>query len=238
MEATDPSDALLRFFDPEDEVSVVERDLPHWMQAGTACFITWRTWDSIPEDWIDGWLSGRAAWLCRHGINPDSADCRTQLARLTRSQQREFHREFSARWEAHLDRCHGECVLRRPELARVVADSLRHFDGERYTLTDFVVMPNHVHLLAAFPTPESQLRQCESWKHFTATRINALLGRRGRFWQVDAFDHLVRSEARFLRYREYIAANPERAGLRPGEFVHYTKDLGMIAGGRGHSRGE
>ena len=83
------------------------------------------------------------------------------------------------------------CALRQTELAKIVADSLRHFDGDRYALLDFVVMPNHVHLLATFPDKASMLEQCESWKHFTATRINRRLGTKGRFWQQDAFDHLV-----------------------------------------------
>lgn len=46
--------------------------------------------------------------------------------------------------------CHVACLLRQPVLAKIVADSLRHFDGDRYCLGDFVVMPNHVHLLVAF----------------------------------------------------------------------------------------
>jgi type I restriction enzyme R subunit len=58
---------------------------------------------------------------------------------------------------------------------------LRHFDGVRYELSDFVVMPNHVHILAAFPTSDAMLQQCEAWKHFTATKINRVLGVKGRF---------------------------------------------------------
>ncbi|MGI9428455.1 MAG: hypothetical protein ACR2NM_07350, partial [Bythopirellula sp.] len=37
---------LLQAFDPNAEVRVVERQLPHWMQAGTLCYITFRTEDS------------------------------------------------------------------------------------------------------------------------------------------------------------------------------------------------
>jgi type I restriction enzyme R subunit len=116
-------------------------------------------------------------------------------------------------------------VLRRPELSQIVADSLCHFDGDRYELTDFVVMPNHVHLLVAFPDEESLLKQCESWKHFTATQINRRLGRKGRFWQQDGFDHLVRTPERFEELRHYIADNPKRARLGPGEYIHYSKSL-------------
>ena len=135
----------------------------------------------------------------------------------------EFRLLLSDRWNDHLDECHGAFVLRKPELAKIVADSLRFFDGDRYEVTDFVVMPNHVHLLVVFPDEESLLKQCESWKHFTATKINRVLRRTGRFWQYDGFDHLVRSQEQFDYLRTYIANNPLRAKLTPGEFVHYTK---------------
>jgi hypothetical protein len=39
---------------------------------------------------------------------------------------------------------------------------------------------------------------------------------------VEQFDRLVRGPDRFEGYRRYIAANPERARLRPGEFRHYS----------------
>jgi putative transposase len=86
-------------------------------------------------------------------------------------------------------------------------------------------MPNHVHILVVFPDPESLLAQCESWKHYTATQINRRLKRRGRFWQQDAFDHLVRSEEQFAYLRDYIAKNPANAKLKVGEYIHYSKSL-------------
>ena len=210
----------LRVFEPRDEYGVVERHLPHWCQAGTVSFITWRTWDSMPARVVKGWLAEREVWLRGHGIDPSRADWENSLRALPDSVIREFKKRFSGRWNEHLDALHGECVLRRGELARIVADSLVHFDGERYLLTDYVVMPNHVHLMAAFLDEEVMLSQCESWKHFTARGVNRALGRKGRFWQQDDFDHLVRSEEEFEHYRDYIADNPSRARLRPGEFLH------------------
>ena len=89
---------------------------------------------------------------------------------------------------------------------------------------DFVVMPNHMHLLVVFPDDDSMLKQCEEWKRFTGRRINQRTGNSGRFWQQDGFDHLVRSEAQFLHFRRYIANNPLKAGLRSGQFVLYSED--------------
>jgi REP element-mobilizing transposase RayT len=215
----------MQLFDPGEEYSVVERRLPHWSQAGTITFITWRTWDSIPETILRNWQRERDAWLRRHHIDAAAKNWQAQLSQRDASLVREFQLVLSDRWNGHLDDCHGACVLRRPELADVVTDSLRHFDGKRYELTDLVVMPNHVHLLVVFPKAEAMLQQCESWKHFTATKINRLLDRKGRFWQQDGFDHLVRSLVQFEYLRKYIAGNPEGARLQRGEFVHYSKVL-------------
>ncbi len=219
-----PTPLPLQFFDHGSPVTVIDRDLPHWLQAGTVCFLTWRTWDSMPRGWVDQWLADRAAWLRSHAIDPDRDDWRRRLRQLPDERIAEFNRSFSRRWESCLDEAHGSCPLKRPELSKVVGDSLMCFDGTRYHLTDFVVMPNHVHLLAAFPDDGAMLAQCEGWKRFTGVRLNRLLGRSGRFWQVDGFDHLVRDEAQFEKFRRYIADNPRRAGLMPGEYLWYSTE--------------
>jgi len=43
---------------------------------------------------------------------------------------------------------------------------------------DFVVMPNHVHILVSFADPESIKKQCASWMHYMTIKINRLLGQR------------------------------------------------------------
>jgi putative transposase len=213
----------IQVFDPKQDFAVVQRRLPHWSQAGTMAFITWRTWDSIPEDVYRQWVAEGEAWLIRHEIDPKHADWEARLERLGPELGREYRLLVTDRWNDSLDACHGVCVLKRPELAQIVAESLASFDGDRYELTDYVVMPNHVHLLAAFPDEDSMLSQCKSWKTFTATGINRTLGRTGRFWQQDGFDHLVRSVEQFEFLRRYIAQNPIRAGLEPGEFMHWSR---------------
>ena len=213
----------LHFFDRNSEYTVIDRRLPHWLQPGVVCFLTWRTEDSIPVDVAERWRSERGRWLRLHGINPTTADWRNQLQQLDRAVEKEFYEHFSKRWHDELDACHGACVLRRRELANIVGNSLHHFDGDRYELLDFIVMPNHVHILAAFQHETSMLTQCNSWKHFTAREINRKLGTSGRFWQQDGFDHLVRSEEQFLHFRRYIANNGTKAGLSPQEYLHYSK---------------
>ena len=113
--------------------------------------------------------------------------------------------------------------MRRRELAAIVGESLQKFDGDRYVLTDFVVMPNHVHLLAAFPKEDMMVKQCANWKRFTARKINAVTARKDEFWQEDVFEHLVRSPEHFEHYRKYIACNGQRAKLPTTDYLAYSK---------------
>jgi putative transposase len=227
MNAERPTEPLLpfRLFDDEADVAVVQRKLPHWSQPGTVAFITWRTFDSMPTAVVKRWRADRDRWLCTHAIDPAQPNWREKLYELDRRLVNAFLEAFWKRWQDALDDCHGACVLRTPELAEIVAKSLRHFDNDRYLLLDFVVMPNHVHLLAAFPDEDAMLNQCKSWKHYTATHINRRLRQRGRLWQQDGFDHLVRNEDQFAYLRRYIAENPHKARLRGGEFAHYSRPL-------------
>lgn len=219
------SELSFRFFDRSDDYSVVEWKLPHRLQIGTLTFITFRTDDSLPHHVIEEWKNEQSRLLREQGIDPLAADWKQQLLKLPKVIQNDIQNCLSGKWHNDLDACYGKCVLRQPKLAKFVADSLHKFEGDRYELTDFIIMPNHVHLLAAFADEKSMLKQCESWKHFTARQINRALVQSGRFWQQDGFDHLVRSEEQFYWLRKYIAQNPVKAGLRSGEFLHYSCEL-------------
>jgi putative transposase len=205
-------------FDPKREWMDRQGARPHWAQAGTVVFITFGAADAIPRHVLALWDRERRDWLSRRGVT--GADHWSVLvSSLTPELRETFHREFARKRERELDQCRGECVLKIPELAEIVAGTLHHFDCDRYRLGDYVVMPNHVHLLVTFPNPETLRTQCDSWLHYSAMRINKALGRRGRFWRSEPFDHLVRSPEQLEALRRYIAENPVRAGLRDGEYL-------------------
>jgi putative transposase len=213
----------LHFFDPNDEVSILERKFPHWSQPGVVCFITIRTHDSFAKETLQRFHADRRHWLRRHGINPDLKDWREKLKEIGREPQKEFYKTFSIRWHDTLDRGEGLCVLEDPRASEIVAQSFLKFDGDRYEVTDFVVMPNHAHILVAFRDEDMMLAQCESWKRYTGREINKLRGASGRFWQQDGFDHLVRSLEQFEHFQRYIANNPIKAHLKPDTYRHYSK---------------
>jgi len=206
-------------FDPKADLAISEHYRPHWSQAGAIVFITFRTADSIPREVLERWEREKPDWLKRHGCVSDRHWSKSVPA-LDESLQRQFKKHFNRCREESLDSCCGACVLRRPELAQIVADALLFFDGERYRMGDFVVMPNHVHLLAAFVSEDALVAQCDSWLHFSARQINRALGRKGKFWQSEPFDHLVRNVEQYEYLREYIRDNPIKARLKEGEYVY------------------
>src|ERR1700730_6153534 len=117
---------LFALFDPDEDAEISHRNLPHWQQAGKTYFVTFRTHDSLPQAVIAGWYQKRNAWLKRYGIAPETPSWHAALARLPAQARREFHQTSSEQFHQLLDNCHGKCVLRRPPLARIVADSLLH----------------------------------------------------------------------------------------------------------------
>ena len=115
-------------------------------------------------------------------------------------------------------------------IAREVSNALLHFEGLRYNLAAWCVMPNHVHALVrpfaemantgGTPVPHSELQGIlHSWKSFTAKEANKLLRRSGDFWQAEYYDHLIRDEADFLHAVRYVLNNPIKAGLERWKWV-------------------
>ena len=107
----------------------------------------------------------------------------------------------------------GSCLLRESKAASIVENALLHFQGERYALSAWSVMPNHVHVVV---TPFAGLtlpKILHSWKSYSAHEINRVLARKGSVWEEESFDHLVRNEQAFEKFVLYTENNPVSAGL-------------------------
>jgi valyl-tRNA synthetase len=131
----------------------------------------------------------------------------------TAEQRQAYYERFSAKIDEWLDAGSGSCVLKDERAAKVVADALIHFDRERYDLGAWVVMPNHVHVVVT-PRDRHHIGDIlHSWKSFTAHKVNEIVGRTGRLWQHESYDHIVRNERAQHKIQEYIDRNPEKAGI-------------------------
>lgn len=215
---------MFELFDPHGELSIESRDLPHWNQPGATYFVTFRAADSMPAEAFELWKRQKEDCLKRHGIDPRAADWEARFSDLPTRVRKQFHSEITEHFHAHLDAGVGRCLLALPEIAQIVADSLKHFDGTRYNLGDFVVMPNHVHLIVQ-PFANHRLGDlCRSWKKYTAQQINQTIGETGHFWQGESFDHLIRNADQFDRIRAYIADNPSKANLSAGQSLYWRRE--------------
>ncbi|MCC5805407.1 MAG: transposase [Opitutales bacterium] len=188
-------------FNPWEEIDVTRRRLPHWQQSDATYFVTFRLGDSIPQEKLALWKAEREQWL---GTHPEPWD-ETTVA--------EYSRLFPGRRQQWLDNGYGSRLLRKAETADIVRSALKYFDGERYRLDAFVLMPNHVHVLVKLLGEHGLSSILHSWKSYTAKQINRANGTSGSVWQDESYDHIVRSAAQLNFFRTYIRENPAKAGL-------------------------
>ena len=104
-------------------------------------------------------------------------------------------------------------ILENREIAEIVEETLLHFQGERYILSAWCVMPDHVHVVVTPLDGRGLASILHSWKSFTANEINKLLKRQGEIRHPEYYDHLIRDENDFRRCLEYTYYNPEKAGI-------------------------
>jgi REP element-mobilizing transposase RayT len=209
IESKDALDTLnnFTFFNPYDEIDIYHsHNLPHWQQKNVWYFITFRLADSLPKETMEEIRKEREKWLIKHKKNNNEPYSLEEL--------KEYYRLFSERFEKLLDDCRGSCVLRQEKIAKIVADTLLYFNNKKYILDDWVIMPNHVHILVK-PIDDYTLPEItHSWKSFTANEINKLLGRRGQLWLHESYDHIVRNEKAFYAIKNYIRNNPIKANIK------------------------
>lgn len=200
------------FFSPDNELYIYgSNHLPHWLQEDVWYFVTFRQADSIPREAMDSLLHKRAEWLSRHGTNK---------AMLNKQQKREYYKLFSGRIEELLNAGTGSCRLKEKPVAEIVSGALLHFDKQRYLLDEWVIMPNHVHVLVK-PIAGFKLQDIlHSWKSYSALQINRLTGSTGAFWQKESYDHIVRNIEAMNVIRKYIKDNPAKAGLKLIDCMH------------------
>lgn len=178
--------------------------LPHLKVEGGTYWVTLRLYDSLPQEVLKKLEAERKEWE------------KQQREKKIAPQEiaRQWQRLYKKRMHAYLDAGMGECWLKRDDIGGLVANAIRFFEGERYDLHAWVVMPNHGHVMVT-PRDKWTLSSIEhSWKSYTATAANRILGRVGKpFWQRESFDHLVRNDQEFYFICEYTINNPVSAGL-------------------------
>ena len=169
--------------------------LPHWHQNGKYVFVTFRLHDSLPQEKLQWIREEKEGWLKRHPQPWSEAVIK------------EYTDKFGKAIDKWLDNNYGDCLLKKESNRKIVEDSLLFFDGKRYDLIAFVVMPNHVHILMKLKEGYELTEIMRSIKSFTAKEINKIEKKTGPVWQSESYDRLIRDQKHFENVVRYIIAN-------------------------------
>jgi len=186
---TDPKNPLLnpdRLVDPRTQPKTAPQwrgDLPHIYKESCTYFVTFCLADAVPD----------------------------RLRRRSKIENEKDPTRIAEHFD--LNPSIGNCILLQREVASIVESAVQHFQGDRYALSAWCVMPNHVHAVVTPYSGNTLSAILHSWKSYSAHGINKRLQRKGRVWEPESFDHLVRNERAFGQFVEYTENNPAAAGL-------------------------
>ncbi|MFQ6616349.1 MAG: transposase [Fidelibacterota bacterium] len=168
--------------------------LPHFDAQDVFQFVSFRLHDAVPRSVVQRWRQEVRLRKPNHRNSKES----DEIIRLTQEYE---------------DRGKGSCHLRDDRIAALVQEALLRFQGDRYHVVAWCIMPNHVHILVETKKGNSLSDIVHTWKSFTALQANKILNREGRFWMPDYFDRYIRDADHFDETVQYILENPVKAGL-------------------------
>jgi putative transposase len=111
--------------------------------------------------------------------------------------------------------------------AKLFIDTLYHYRGQAYLLHEFVVMPDHIHVLI---TPHTSLEKAVQFiKGGFSYRAKKELGSNLEIWQKGFQDHRIRDASDYAAHVTYIHNNPvkEHLGERAQDFPYSSAHPGF-----------
>ncbi len=168
--------------------------VPHFDQPHIIQLITIRLNDAVPQELIERWKN-ELDWAEKMPAD----DLRRSALRI--------------RIQKYEDEGYGACWLGDERIASIVEQTILHFDGTRYRVLAWCIMPNHVHVVVRIWEGNSLESILHSWKSYIAHRANKILGRSGAFWFREYHDRYIRNDQHLADAIEYVESNPVKAGL-------------------------
>ncbi|MBL7794853.1 MAG: hypothetical protein JNK77_21125 [Saprospiraceae bacterium] len=201
--------------------TIYHNRLPHLAPLGATFFVTFRLADSLPQNIVKA---------LKEELEIESKRLKKEFPVDYERRIRDACKRNFGKYDHQLDKKpYGACYLRLPEVAEIVAAKLQQYDGTHYDLQVYTIMPNHVHVQFSMapqlgempeswpdeaPTHYVQLNEImQLIKGGSAYSINKLLGRSGKLWFKDSYDHFVRNDKEWLNITRYILQNPVKAGF-------------------------
>jgi putative transposase len=117
----------------------------------------------------------------------------------------------------------GAGLLQSERMAVLLIDVLRSYSAAgKFKVHDFVVMPNHMHVLLTVDESSTIEKAVQYIKGGFSFRVKKELGYLGEVWQRGFSEVRVIDRESFLRHRAYINENPVKARLvdAPEKFLY------------------
>jgi putative transposase len=130
----------------------------------------------------------------------------------------------------------GRCLLQSERNAMLLIDVLRSCVASgKFEVHDFVVMPDHMHLLITVGREMTIEKAMQFIKGGFSYRLKRECGYLGEVWQRGFSEVRVMDTASFAAHRTYIANNPVKAGLAeaPGQYPYCYAYLATKKASRG-----
>lgn len=135
----------------------------------------------------------------------------------------------------------GRRLLQTERNAGLLIDVLRSLVSEKaFELHDFVVMPDHVHLLLTVSEEMTVEKAMQLVKGRFSYRISHEFEHLGEVWQRGFSEVQVIGKESFEQHRAYIAKNPIQAGLirGDGDYPYCYRTLAKRKSEASHAGGE
>ena len=176
-----------------------QRNLPHWLVADKAYFVTLRLKGTFPRQFLSRLREEKA---------------RLEQASIDEKQRSEFNRDCFLKAEQILDAVSDVTWLDEPSVAETMIENFKWLAERGWVIYAAVLLSTHIHLLMRNENGRSAqlLKDIGQFKRLTAFQINPLIQQTGSFWAREDFDHWIRTPEKFESAVRYIANNPVKAG--------------------------
>ncbi len=171
------------------------RNLPHLYYNDGTYFITYRLVETIPL--------------------PVLEQLQVELSKLTSEELSIKQKRIFKKYDDYLDKAlQDPDYLNKNEIADIIKNTLHYPDGKEYFLICYCIMPNHVHLVFSLLKLNKGISKImQSIKRVSSLKCNKLLNQKGKFWQEESFDRLVRDDTELYNIINYVTNNSVKAGL-------------------------
>lgn len=205
---------------------IIKQKLPHIYPVGACFFITFNLFDAIPKVYLDKLknIKDDAYERIAHRKDINDVERKLLIDAVEKQYWTDYHDALDAMYK-------GTHLFKEKELAQIIVDKLRQYDGLYYTLCAYVIMSNHVHILIDFKvqlennedeiTPANyknvdkvmqlikggSAKQCNDWlrDHDLMTYAH--------IWFAESYDRYIRNEQHYLNCMNYILNNPVKAKI-------------------------